>query len=402
MIRINFKKNARTIGLLMLMVSTTLLAGPNEDLWKSAEEGNLAGVQNALDKGANINAKNAYGGTALFPAAGRGHLKVVKFLIAKKIDVSAKSKYGGTALFWAVEKGRVEIVKILITAKIDINAYDTDSGGTALMGAAEMGMFEIVKLLIEAKADVNLKDEKGNTALMSAQKKGHIEIIKLLQQAGTNSTTIKPFQNNPKANKLLNSAIKDGNLTRVKKAIKLGANINHTDKNRDTLSPLFLAIKSKNFEIVDYLLSKGANVHQTSSGAPAIFLATFMNHKRILNRIIKAGADIHAEAGNDAFTPLLVAAYRGKLNSAIVLEAAGVNINYQNSKHKITALHMAIDKRQYELCLFLIEKGADVYLENAFGQSSMSQGLSSNNKKIKELFQKIKASGSARTRSVKS
>ncbi|MDP7178953.1 MAG: ankyrin repeat domain-containing protein, partial [Verrucomicrobiota bacterium] len=58
----------------------TAFAGPIHD---AAEEGDLAGVQAELDKGANVNAKNQNGATPLHRAAWFGHKEIVQLLIAK-------------------------------------------------------------------------------------------------------------------------------------------------------------------------------------------------------------------------------------------------------------------------------------------------------------------------------
>ena len=70
----------------------TAFAGPIHD---AAEEGDLAGVQAELDKGADVNAKSDWEGrTPLHYAADKGHKEVAVLLIAKGADVNAKSKGG--------------------------------------------------------------------------------------------------------------------------------------------------------------------------------------------------------------------------------------------------------------------------------------------------------------------
>ena len=72
----------------------------------------------------------------------------VKRLIEEGADVNAKDNYGNTALMWASQHGYIEVAKLLIEAGADVNLRGT----TALMIALEEGHTEIVELLKEAGA----------------------------------------------------------------------------------------------------------------------------------------------------------------------------------------------------------------------------------------------------------
>ena len=67
-------------------------------------------------------------------AAWFGHIDVMRILIDKGADVNAKNKNGATALILAADKGNAEIVSFLIDKGADVNAKD--GNGTALMLAA--------------------------------------------------------------------------------------------------------------------------------------------------------------------------------------------------------------------------------------------------------------------------
>jgi hypothetical protein len=66
-----------------------------------------------LDKGADINAKNNNGETALSCAADVGETNVVKLLLARKADINAVDMVGETALGIAKRTGNVAIVQLL-------------------------------------------------------------------------------------------------------------------------------------------------------------------------------------------------------------------------------------------------------------------------------------------------
>jgi ankyrin repeat protein len=117
-------------------------------------------------------------------AALEGQTESVKALLRKGADVNAKDGAGRTALMFAVINMHRETVKALLDCGADVNAGAND-GGTALMFAASCGDADIVRALLKEGADVDGKFVQTNmTARRLALKQGHDEIVRLLGQAG--------------------------------------------------------------------------------------------------------------------------------------------------------------------------------------------------------------------------
>ena len=78
-------------------------------------KGNIDNIHDVLNKGANINAKNMDGHTALMLAARarKCNVSIVQTLLAKGADVNVKDKYGNTALVLALYNDRAQIVTLL-------------------------------------------------------------------------------------------------------------------------------------------------------------------------------------------------------------------------------------------------------------------------------------------------
>ena len=121
-----------------------------------------------MDKGADVNAKDAKGFTVLQFAAAGGHREVVKALI----DRGAKVNLAAAACI-----GDLDQVRRLINEGINVNERGP-SGETPIIAAATGGNPEVVKLLLEGRTDVT--PETLQTALFVSASHGHAEVVKLL------------------------------------------------------------------------------------------------------------------------------------------------------------------------------------------------------------------------------
>lgn len=150
-------------------------------------------IQLALDAGANINAMDEDGNTALGIATScmkpeePEYKKIAKFLINKGINVNIKNDYSVSPLLWLNNKD-IEIVQMLIDAHSDVNVQDT-FGRSPLESAAGAGNKDIVLILLKAGANVNIKDKRGDTPLIDAARNGHVDITKILIEAGADINT---------------------------------------------------------------------------------------------------------------------------------------------------------------------------------------------------------------------
>ena len=101
---------------LMVACSLSLLFSQsylNQDLLKIAKKGQDALVRTLLTAGADINARDENGRTALMLAALGSHLATVTSLLDAGADVEAKDDDGKTAQDLASARGQNEIVQLL-------------------------------------------------------------------------------------------------------------------------------------------------------------------------------------------------------------------------------------------------------------------------------------------------
>jgi ankyrin repeat protein len=116
-------------------------------------------------------------------AALYGDLPEVKRLLTAGAEVNAKDMHGATALMYASRGGHRKVAELLLARGAEVNAKTTD-GRTALMLASESGHRKVAELLLAKGAEVSAKNTHGKTALMYASQKGHREVRELLIKAG--------------------------------------------------------------------------------------------------------------------------------------------------------------------------------------------------------------------------
>lgn len=78
--------------------------------------GSVEACRALLDSGADVNASNVFGNTALMLAASSGCTDVVRFLISRGANVNATNHRGRTALYMAQREGHRDVVALLVRA----------------------------------------------------------------------------------------------------------------------------------------------------------------------------------------------------------------------------------------------------------------------------------------------
>jgi hypothetical protein len=96
--RVRYGKAGKiTLLMAVLMFWTTVaIAGVNEDLVEASKRGDLPEVKRLLDKGADVNAKDKFGRTALMFSSKGGHQEIQEMLI----KAGAKKTWGPWLPFW--------------------------------------------------------------------------------------------------------------------------------------------------------------------------------------------------------------------------------------------------------------------------------------------------------------
>ena len=146
-------------------------------------------VRNLLEYGASIEVKEkSTGTTPLLNTSSIGLNKIVQLLLDKGADMEAKNNNGFSALFLAVINKHEPVVRTLFEKGGNLQAQ-TETKSTPIHGAAERGHEMLVRFLLDRGASADTRDDKGFTPLLLASANGHETVVKVLSMSRDNGTT---------------------------------------------------------------------------------------------------------------------------------------------------------------------------------------------------------------------
>lgn len=146
-------------------------------------------------------------------ASAYGHLWRVKALVDAGADINARDPEGYTALTWAAQHGHTDIADYLMGRYAQVNAVDR-GGYTPLMWAAQEGHANVVETLLRHGANPYVKDGRGNTPLTLARMAGNTraytiigDVMNKMPMRGDWTTNYWPGQYEVKATNLIPSGL---------------------------------------------------------------------------------------------------------------------------------------------------------------------------------------------------
>ncbi len=320
-------------GALGLAAAPALAGADGGSLIEAARAQDANTVRALLASGADPDAVQADGATALHWAAYRDDRDTADLLIVAGADVDAANELGATALWLAAGNGSPAMVGRLLDAGAQPNAALAE-GETPLMTASRTGNAAAVRLLLAAGANVNaVERSRGQTALMWAVAQGHHAVLAALLDHGADvaarsitrprlmyadSTNAGQYDEGVLWNRggftPLLFAARGGDVESAELLLDAGADI---DQPAPTgASPVVVATHSGQGAFAAFLLERGADANAAGAGYSALHAAILRGDRRLVEQLLEHGADPNARL--ERGTPLRRASQDWALNPSLV------------------------------------------------------------------------------------
>jgi len=140
-------------------------------LYNASYRGDLDAVEQALCNGASVDSSAALSNeTSLHVSSREGHLDTVRALLDAGADIQAKDSYGGTPLHSACAYNRLEVVRELIRRGADIFAK-TMYGGTPFDRSVVNSHSTVTEFLLQHYRET-IYESEGHRSLLTILKQG--------------------------------------------------------------------------------------------------------------------------------------------------------------------------------------------------------------------------------------
>jgi ankyrin repeat protein len=318
-----------------------------------ASQGYLDMVSLLLEFGADVNAVNAQGMTALMFAAKQGHLDVVRLLLTRGALINLIDKFETCALVFAARSGHLNTISHLVSCDWVTDAINdlglSEAAQQAMVTSSERGHEQPLEFLLDmSEVAVNRADSlSGNTALCVAAGAGQKRCVEILLRRGA----------------------------------KVGvANLKET-------TPVHMAISGGHWDCTELLLKEGAGLEQTDKlGRTPLMIASAEGHTGVLELLLQRQALIDAKDG-DGLTAVGWACLKGRVQAVQCLLDQGADLDGADKKGR-SPLFLSAYKGDPEVVQLLLDRGADMEHVDVNGMRPLDRAISSGHGAAVQCFLK--------------
>ncbi|MDZ7778902.1 MAG: ankyrin repeat domain-containing protein [Gemmatimonadota bacterium] len=312
---------------------------PDAPLADAAMEDDAARVVELLESGADVNAAQGDGMTALHWAAYNGRAELVETLLSAGANIDPVTRIGSyTPLHHAARNGYADVVDALLAAGANPEARTSTGGASPLHLAAAAGREAAVESLVRAGAEVDAREERwGQTPLIFAASAGRTSAVRTLMDLGADPSLTTNVVDIPEKEAVDRAAgeVRDQILetfreqaedesswrpdpSQVKAAVQAAQDVQKAGtvsgdtSERDTSDDAF----------VGYTGLVG-----TQGGLTALLHAVREGHAETAIALIEGGAEVNRRSAGDETPPLLMATINGHFDLALELLVRGADPN---------------------------------------------------------------------------
>ena len=328
----------------------------------AAEIGDLELFQYFIENGSCISSKTKDNRHWLHIAASKGRFHLIKSILKYYVfEIEMKCDKGWTILHYSAQSGDLELFEYLLE-KGSLIYEKTKNNCNCLHIAASNGCLNLCNRLLENyNFNIFMTDTKGWNALHYATKSGNLELFHFLIQKGSDVYSKTNIRNN-----CLHIAASNGRLKLFKILVKVYKFDIFMKDNRGW-SVLNKAAKVGDFELFQYLIELGANIHnRTNDNVTCLHIASYHGHLRVCQMIFDLYYSDLKKWTCDEFENLdkCNALYRRRL-----YKTKTVFLNLKDLGG-FTYLHYASSHGHADICKFLLTHNVDVTYRNMQGKTA--------------------------------
>uniref|UniRef100_UPI003F4B051F ankyrin repeat domain-containing protein n=1 Tax=Brachyspira catarrhinii TaxID=2528966 RepID=UPI003F4B051F len=297
--------------------------------------------------------------TPLFLAVQFGYNDLAKELIKEGADVNARvdnmeTEGGIDMLYHAVRNNNPEMTKILIDKGLDKNRdYGYEYSYYLTDIAIDNNNLDVLKLLVK-------RGDSKETLIPDAVRENNIEMVKYLLSIGQDIDA-QIFYDGFWVDSPLKVAAENGYVEMAKFLIDEGANLNSADD--------YMLYAYNNYDITKLLVDNDVfNLNTNTTREQAIKLVQDGKYYEIEKLLSSEDSN-----NIDGYDELMNAISKGDMKALEKLIKDDTDLNKQYDK--ITPLGLAAARNDKEMVKFLVEKGADINLEDGYGYTPLIKAM---------------------------
>jgi ankyrin repeat protein len=382
------ERRRRLLGCALLL--TTVAARPlppDSPIADAAMRRDAAAVRQLLKHGADVNAAQGDGMTALHWAAVHGDADMARMLMTAGARKEATTRNGTyTPLHLAARAGSASAVKALLEGGANANAATTSGGATPLHLAAAQGSVESVSALLAHGAQVDAREGAwAQTPLMWAAAYNRVAVLELLLTRGAELKVTSKVEDiaarersDRAANQLRQRRVAALKAVEQPQRPPTAASPANQVATRDSAQARRDAQAARNEpQPVRREAQPGAPA-LPSAVRPADSAATPGGRRPAdgsrldSTSAARGGLGYGDLVGNKGgLTPLLFAVRQGHTASALALLKAGADVNQVSAGDHTSPLLMATINGHFDLAKLLLQHGADPKLASDAGATPL-------------------------------
>ena len=362
------RRGARLSVMGTLLVSVLFFGAtpPDSPVADAAMRGDVEAVRALLQDGADVNAAQGDGMTALHWAAEAGDLEMVGMLLYAGANVQGVTRLGDyTPLHLASNAGNERVVAGLLEAGADASAYTTTGEVTPLHFAAASGSAASVEVLLGHGAAVNARESvRGQTPLMLAAGLNRVEAVRVLLKNGADPSLRTEAIDIPARDRAdrESSARRDEVIAAFKEE-QAPDDLGWQPDSRQVQAAVRAAWAIGGAELVEDDPPEDAD--EAEDDRPDYDRQAEARYASYSDNV----------GGLGGFTALIHATREGHVESAMALLDAGADIDQLSEGDHSSPLLIAVINGHFDLAALLLDRGADPNLASDLGATPLFSAL---------------------------